>query len=83
MPSPQVFAEEAESYRHAVVPPGSRIVVIEAASLRGWEKIAGTDALLYGIERYGSSAPWKILQEEFGFTGPKVAAAILSRFGQS
>jgi transketolase len=83
MPSPQVFSEEPESYRHAVVPPGSRIVVIEAASLRGWEKVAGTDALLLGIERYGSSAPWKVLQEEFGFTGPKIAAAILKRFGRS
>ena len=66
-----------------MVPPGSRIVVIEAASLRGWEKVAGTDALLLGIERYGSSAPWKVLQEEFGFTGPKIAAAVLKRFGRS
>ncbi len=83
MPCPQLFAKEPESYRHAVVPEGSRIVVIEAASLNGWERIAGTDALLIGIDRYGSSAPWKVLQEEFGFTGPKVAARIVSHFGRS
>jgi transketolase len=83
MPCPQLFAQEAESYRHAVVPQGSRVVVIEAASLNGWERIAGTDALLIGIDRYGSSAPWKVLQEEFGFTGPKVADRILSHFGRS
>ncbi|HEV8201571.1 MAG TPA: transketolase [Candidatus Polarisedimenticolia bacterium] len=83
MPCPQLFAKEPESYRNAVVPEGSRIVVIEAASLNGWERIAGTDALLVGIDRYGSSAPWKVLQEEFGFTGPKVADRILSHFGRS
>jgi transketolase len=83
MPCPQLFAKEPESYRNSVVPEGSRIVVIEAAALNGWERIAGTDALLVGIDRYGSSAPWKILQEEFGFTGPKVADRILKHFGRS
>jgi transketolase len=83
MPCPQVFQKQPESYRRAVVPGGARTVVIEAASLHGWERIAGTDALLLGIERYGASAPWKVLQEEFGFTGPKVAASVLKHLGRS
>jgi len=83
MPCPQIFQKQPESYRRAVVPAGARTVVIEAAALYGWERIAGTDALLLGIERYGASAPWKVLQEEFGFTGPKVAASVLKHLGRS
>jgi transketolase len=83
MASPQVFSEQPEDYRRSVVPEGARIVVIEAASLNGWERIAGTGGLLLGIRRYGASAPWKILQEEFGFTGPKVAASVLKHLGRS
>jgi transketolase len=83
MPCLQVFLQQPEAYRHEVIPPGSKNVVIEAAALNGWERVAGTEALLIGVTRYGSSAPWKVLQEEFGFTGPKVAASILKYLGRA
>jgi len=78
-----VFMGQPEVYRREVIPPGARNVVIEAAAPNGWERVAGTDALLLGVRRYGSSAPWKVLQEEFGFTGPKVAESILKHLGRA
>ena len=83
MPCPQVFLSQPASYRDQVIPPGSKNVVIEAAALNGWESVAGRDALFLGMRRYGSSAPWKVLQEEFGFTGPKVADSILKYLGRA
>jgi len=83
MPCFQVFLQQPEAYRHEVIPPGAKNVVIEAAALNGWERVAGTEALFIGVTRYGSSAPWKVLQEEFGFTGPKVAASILKHLGRA
>jgi transketolase len=77
MPCPQVFMEQAEEYRHAVIPPGSRTVVVEAAVPQGWERIAGSDALLLGVTRFGASAPWKVLQDKYGLSGTRVAEAIL------
>jgi transketolase len=77
MPCPQIYLEQDEEYRRSVVPPGSRTVVVEAAVPQGWERIAGIDALLVGVTRFGASAPWKILQDKYGLSGARVAETIL------
>ncbi|MGH9797759.1 MAG: transketolase-like TK C-terminal-containing protein, partial [Candidatus Polarisedimenticolia bacterium] len=77
MPCPDLFLEQDEAYRRSVLPPGSRPVVVEAARLHGWARVAGTDALYLGIDRFGASAPYKVLAEKFGFTGPIVAERVL------
>jgi len=77
MPCREAFLAEPEEYRNAVVPKGSRTVVIEAAVTIGWERVAGNGALLIGVERFGASAPWQVMQEKFGLTGPRVAETIL------
>ncbi|HEV8702032.1 MAG TPA: transketolase [Candidatus Polarisedimenticolia bacterium] len=76
MPSPGHFLEQPEDYRRAVVPTGARAVVIEAARLTGWERVAGPEALLIGLERYGYSAPWKVIAEKLGFTGQGIAERV-------
>ena len=77
MPCPELYMEQDAAYREAVVPRNARVVVIEAARLQGWERVAGRDALLIGIDRFGASAPLKVLAEKFGFTGPQIADRIL------
>jgi transketolase len=81
MASPQLFLAQSAGYRDSVVPKGARNVVIEAAVLQGWERVAGTDALFLGMDRFGASAPWQVLQEKFGFTGPQIADKVKARFG--
>jgi transketolase len=73
MPCPDLFLEQDAAYRRTVLPPGSRIVVVEAARLHGWARVAGNDALFLGIDRFGASAPYKVLAEKYGFTGAIVA----------
>jgi transketolase len=82
MPCPQIFRRQPEEYRRSVVPASGPRVVIEAAVLQGWEAIAGADALLIGVEKFGASAPWKILQEKYGLSGPRVADAVLRHIGR-
>ena len=77
MPCPQTFLHQPADYRAAVVPPGGRNVVIEAAVTQGWERIAGTEALLIGVTTFGASAPWKTLQDKYGLSGARVAEAVL------
>jgi transketolase len=81
MASPQIFLTQSAEYRESVIPKGGRNVVIEAAVLQGWERVAGTEALFLGVDRFGASAPWKVLQEKFGFTGAQIADAVKARFG--
>jgi len=80
-PCPNLFLEQPEDYRRSVIPPGTRTVVVEAAEPRGWERLAGCDTLLIGVERFGASAPWKVIAEKLGFTAPQIADRVLRWLG--
>ena len=43
-------------------------LAIEAASPFGWERYVGPKGAVIGMTRFGASAPYKVLAEEFGFT---------------
>jgi transketolase len=51
-------------------------VVVEAGVTRGWWKLAGRDGAVIGIDRFGESAPEKVLWPLFGFTVDNVAATV-------
>lgn len=77
MPSWDLFEKQDKSYRDEVLPPTVRKrVAVEAASPFGWERYVLDEGLILGIDRFGASAPLKVLQEEFGYTSEKIAAAI-------
>ncbi|MGC8863511.1 MAG: transketolase [Armatimonadota bacterium] len=77
MPSTELFDAQEDSYKDAVLPPNiTKRVVIEAASPFGWCKYAGDEGLVIGMERFGASAPYKVLAEKFGFTPEAVAARV-------
>jgi transketolase len=81
MPCPELFLDQAREYRESVIPDGARCVAIEAARPQGWERIVGRKGLLIGVERFGASAPQKVLAEKFGFTGPQIADRVLRWHG--
>ena len=81
MPCPDLFLRQDEAYRRSVVPNGAKSIVIEAARIHGWERVAGCDALMIGVDRFGASAPWKVIAEKFGFTGPQIADRVLRFIG--
>jgi transketolase len=79
MPCREIFEEQPKSYRDEVIPPSvTRRVVVEAGVSFGWEGYLGTEGKMVGMDRFGASAPMKILAEEFGFTSDKVAAVAAS-----
>jgi len=70
------FEAQPEAWRREVIPAGQRVAVVEAARAIEWWRIAGSDGLVIGIDRFGASAPEKALAEEYGFTPAKVAARV-------
>jgi transketolase len=76
MPCLQCFEAQPEAYRREVLPRGQRVAVVEAARALEWWKIAGSDGLVVGIDRFGASAPEKALAEEFGFTPARIAERV-------
>ncbi len=73
MPSWELFEAQPEAYRRQVVPPEVPAkVVVEAARLQGWERYIGPSGQGLGLERFGASAPYRVLAEKFGFTVDRV-----------
>lgn len=71
MPSWELFAQQADSYREKVLPQSVPIrVVVEAAVSLGWDRYASH---MVCMDRFGASAPGKVLFEQFGFTAERVA----------
>jgi transketolase len=75
MPCVELFEEQDEAYRQAVLPPAStKRLIVEAGCSFGWHKYAGAEGDIIGIERFGASAPGGVAMEKFGYTVDNVVA---------
>lgn len=73
VPSYETFLKQEQSYRNSVIPPGSTpVITVEAGRTFGWGNVSCNPVLYLGIDDYGSSAPYQILAEKFGFTADAV-----------
>jgi transketolase len=73
MPSVEVFDIQDNDYRESVVPGNVPITVIEAGIEQGWHKLTRAPLQFIGMKGFGTSGPYEILAEKFGFTGQAVA----------
>jgi transketolase len=79
MPSWELFEQQPDSYRDEVLPPSvTARLAIEAASPHGWHRYVGHMGAVIGMTRYGASAPYQVLMEQFGFTADNVTSRALS-----
>jgi transketolase len=76
LPSWYRFFAQPEEYRSEVLGEGIPRVTIEAGATFGWERIAGCDGLLIGIDHFGASAPAGVIAEKLGLTGEALAERI-------
>jgi transketolase len=75
MPSWELFEAQPQAYRDQVLPPEvAARVAVEAATPLGWERYIGPGGEMVSMDRFGASAPYKVLAEKFGFTAEEVAA---------
>jgi len=76
MPSWELFEQQDQVYRDAVLPPSVKArVAVEQGSTFGWERWVGMDGAIIGMKTFGASAPLKALLQQFGFTVEAVVAA--------
>ena len=75
MPCWELFEQQDESYQQEVLPRGvAAKVVVEAGIRQGWDRWVGNDAAFVTIDRFGASAPYKVLYEKYGITVERVVA---------
>ncbi len=84
MPSWELFEMQPPEYREEVLPSGAKArLAVEAGSPLGWERYTGSRGRIIGMQRFGASAPAKVLFEKFGFTVDHVVAAAKELLGRS
>jgi transketolase len=83
MPCVEAFRSQPATYREAVIPNGTRRVVIEAARTEPWCEILGADCLRIGLDRFGASAPAAALAEHLGFTPAAVVENVQHWLGHA
>lgn len=74
VPSWRLFDAQPLFYKLSVLPNDViKRLAVEAGSPIGWERYVGSYGAVIGIDRFGASAPYKRLKEEFGFTPQRIA----------
>ena len=72
MPSEGLFRAQSKEYQASIIKPGSKVFGLTAGLSVNMEKIVGFNGKVWGLDTFGYSAPFKVLDEKFGFTGQNV-----------
>jgi transketolase len=78
MPSWELFAAQPAASRDEVLPPGIPRLAIEAGATAGWCRWVGERGEVLGLDRFGASAPGKVVAAKLGFTVEAVAERVLA-----
>jgi transketolase len=71
-PSEGLFRQQSTEYQESVIPKEKPVFGLTAGlpvTLRG---LVGAHGTVFGLEHFGYSAPYKVLDEKFGYTGENV-----------
>jgi transketolase len=82
VPCFELFFEQDEGYRRALIGDARVRIGVEAAVREGWDAIIGSDGIFLGMNSFGASAPYKELYKKFGITAEAIAHAASSKLGK-
>lgn len=71
-PSEGLFRNQPEEYRKAIIPDNVPAFGLTAGLPVTLQGLAGPKGKVWGVNSFGYSAPYKILDEKFGFTAENV-----------
>ena len=75
VPSDGLFRTQSAEYQQSVVPVGAKVFGMTAGlpvNLQGFLIGAAPESKIWGLESFGFSAPYKVLDEKLGYTGQNV-----------
>ena len=71
-PSEGLFRNQPEEYQEEVLPKGAKIFGLTAGLPVNLQGLVGCNGKVFGLESFGFSAPYKVLDEKLGFTAENV-----------
>ena len=81
MISEGVFRDQASSYQEKVIPSGIPVFGLTAGLPVTLQGLVGTHGKVFGLESFGFSAPYTVLDEKLGFAGENVYQQVCSMLG--
>ena len=81
VPSEGLFRNQSKEYQESVIPTGSKIFGLTAGLPVNLEGLVGANGKIWGLESFGFSAPYKVLDEKLGFTGQNVYKQVKELLG--
>jgi transketolase len=72
VPSEGLFRSQSAEYQQAVLPAGVKKFGMTAGLPVTLEGLVGADGKVFGLDSFGFSAPYKVLDEKLGFNGQNV-----------
>ena len=80
VPSEGLFRSQPKEYQDSILPYGSKIFGLTAGLPVNLEGLVGHNGKVYGLESFGFSAPYKVLDEKLGFTAQNVYNQVKAMF---
>ena len=81
-PSTGLFFDESKEYRESVIPSALPKYALTAGLPSSMMRLVGPEGYVHGLNHFGSSAPYKVLDEKFGFTAQAVADEVCKFLGK-
>ena len=72
VPSEGRFREQPKEYQDEVLPKGVKRLRLTAGLPCTLQGLVGDNGAIWGLESFGFSAPYKVLDEKLGFTAQNV-----------
>jgi transketolase len=76
-----VFRNQDAAYQEEIIPAGSEVFGLTAGLPVTLQGLVGPRGRVFGLESFGYSAPFKVLDEKLGFTGENVYQQVCSMLG--
>ncbi|MBN1789004.1 MAG: transketolase [Bacteroidales bacterium] len=81
-PSEGLFRKQPKEYQLKVLPPGVPVFGLTAGLPVTLQGLAGPHGKVFGLDHFGYSAPYKVLDEKFGFTAENVVKQVEEMLGK-
>ena len=76
MPCQELFDKQSDDFKKDILDRESLIVAIEAGNVSSWKKYVGDKGIVFVIDKFGESAPYKKVYEQLNLSVDKIVLAI-------
>ena len=82
VPSEGLFRTQTKEYQESIIPAGAKVFGLTAGLPVTLEGLVGANGMVYGLNSFGFSAPYKVLDEKLGFTAENVYRQVKAFIGK-